>query len=676
MAVPKNPLESFIWGEGGAALTPEEIARRREMEQAILAKGGIDTSPVGHWAEGLARVANAAAGSFRRGQLEKAATENASYNDELIKALTGGASSSTSSMPATTGAGNEVAATSPAPIDMTGNEVYSQFMDTVKGGVQNPYALAAIAATGNAESGWSPGNVNRTWSDPSESGQAGRAGGIMSWRGPRYQALAATGDLSPAGQARFFLQENPDLIAKLNSAKSVEEAQTLMNNAWAFAGYNRPGGEAARRLSLAKGYLPTFGTETAAATPQAAIEAVAPGSGYVDPVVSAPNYQPPVSGQPLPDAAFNDRFAAPAAPMVPETYSPVEAQPFAPPLPEPTTIANAPAVASVPPQQVAQAAPQQNMNADIIRALSDPRASDSTRRVAQVLLQQQFARDQAAQEQQTWMARQDYERQQQANDPLRQLQIRKAQIEVDSANNPKPQPLLNAGNGAIYDPNNKSWIQAPSSGSQFRQAAPEEAAKYGAPGGQFGPDGRFYPINPPSGTSLSVDPNTGAVTFNQGAGVKPLTEAQSKDSFFTTRMTGAVPTIDRFETALQSLPEAAAGAIPMNLGRYAQSEEYQLAKDAGDDFVAAYLRKDSGAALTEEEKRQYGTLLLPQPGDKPAVIEAKRIRRRLAVEAIKSGMPSNAIDGTLRAIQAVPGADQPAKTGREINGYKIEEVTE
>jgi hypothetical protein len=46
MAVPKNPLESFIWGEGGAALTPEEIARRREMEQAILAKGGIDTSPV------------------------------------------------------------------------------------------------------------------------------------------------------------------------------------------------------------------------------------------------------------------------------------------------------------------------------------------------------------------------------------------------------------------------------------------------------------------------------------------------------------------------------------------------------------------------------------------------------------------------------------------------------
>jgi hypothetical protein len=251
-------------------------------------------------------------------------------------------------------------------------------------------------------------------------------------------------------------------------------------------------------------------------------------------------------------------------------------------------------------------------------------------------------------------------------------------MEIDSANQPKRQPLINAGNGNVYDPNSGEWIQAPGTGQEKLpdsvRALELRAERAGLKPGT--PEYNQFMISGGSGgTSLSVGPN-GEVNFTQGGPIKPLTEAQSKDSFFTTRMTGAVPTIDRFETALQSLPEAAAGAIPMNLGRYAQSEEYQLAKDAGDDFVAAYLRKDSGAALTEEEKRQYGTLLLPQPGDKPAVIEAKRIRRRLAVEAIKSGMPSNAIDGTLRAIQAVPGADQPAKTGREINGYKIEEVTE
>ncbi|AVH44010.1 hypothetical protein [Agrobacterium tumefaciens] len=204
------------------------------------------------------------------------------------------------------GAAGEIAATSPkvtATAPATG-DTFTPFMNTIRaGGVQNPYALAAIAATGRAESGWSAANANRTWDDPSESGKPGRAGGIMSWRGPRYQALAATGDLSPEGQARFFLQEDPQLIQKLNGAKSVEEAQQLMNNSWAFAGYDRPGGESARRLGYAMGYLPTFQgsapTEVASLDPSAgmsttpssavtapqAIEAAAPASGYIDPMV-------------------------------------------------------------------------------------------------------------------------------------------------------------------------------------------------------------------------------------------------------------------------------------------------------------------------------------------------------------------------------------------------------
>lgn len=52
----------------------------------------------------------------------------------------------------------------------------------------------------------------------------------------------------------------------------------------------------------------------------------------------------------------------------------------------------------------------------------------------------------------------------------------------------------------------------------FRPASPEEAARYGAAGGQFGPDGRFYPINQPSGTSVEIGPD-GTMIFNQGAGV-------------------------------------------------------------------------------------------------------------------------------------------------------------
>src|SRR5690606_10048503 len=56
----------------------------------------------------------------------------------------------------------------------------------------------------------------------------------------------------------YFLNEDPALIERLNNAGSVEEAQQLMNNAWRFAGFDRPGGEAAARLETAKSLLPSY----------------------------------------------------------------------------------------------------------------------------------------------------------------------------------------------------------------------------------------------------------------------------------------------------------------------------------------------------------------------------------------------------------------------------------
>lgn len=58
--------------------------------------------------------------------------------------------------------------------------------------------------------------------------------------------------------------------------------------------------------------------------------------------------------------------------------------------------------------------------------------------------------------------------------------------------------------------------QAPSAG--FRPATQEEAAQYGAAGGQFGPDGRFYAINPPSGMTVETTPD-GGLRLVQGSGV-------------------------------------------------------------------------------------------------------------------------------------------------------------
>ncbi|MBB4480091.1 phage tail tip lysozyme [Rhizobium etli] len=154
------------------------------------------------------------------------------------------------------------------PVD---SALYGDFMRTVKTKVSNPFGLAAIASTGQAESSFSPKRANGSWSDPSQSGKPGTSGGIMSWRDARLQNLynfaAARGEqpgaISPQTQAEFFLQEDPRLVARLNAARSVEEAQRLMNNAWRFAGYDQPGGEAARRTEQANGFLQQFLVEGA-----------------------------------------------------------------------------------------------------------------------------------------------------------------------------------------------------------------------------------------------------------------------------------------------------------------------------------------------------------------------------------------------------------------------------
>lgn len=502
-------------------------------------------------------------------------------------------------------------------------DTYRPFIDTVRaGGLTNPYGLAAVASTGKAESGWSAANANRTWSDPSESGQPGTAGGIMSWRGPRYQALAATGDLSPEGQARFFLQENPQLIQALNNAGSVEEAQRLMDRAWAYAGHDRPGGEAARRMAMAKSYYASeFGN-----APQnpgaAAIEAIAPleqgdtsgtETAYVDPMVKV---------EPRADAAPYT-MASPTAPGQ-QSRAPMQ-------------VADSSGRTGVIAQPQAQ--PTIPVNADLIRRM----VQNPITRERGLALWQQAAEGR----------KMGYDFMMGQNGDLIRTDNQGGASIVGNFAKPDRQGLVNAGNGQLYDPNSGQWLSSPNAGQQFRQATQEEANQYGAQAGQFGPDGRFYPVNPPSGTSLSVGAD-GQVTLNQGPGVKPLTEGQSKDTVYSTRATAAMPLLNKHEGALLSLGETLASGIPLNLGNYAQTEEFQLARDAGKDFLASILRKDTGAAVTKSEEDLYGRIFLPQPGDKPATVDAKRQRRALAVEAIKAGMPPQAIANMGKALENAP----------------------
>lgn len=193
-------------------------------------------------------------------------------------------------------------------------------------------------------------------------------------------------------------------------------------------------------------------------------------------------------------------------------------------------------------------------------------------------------------------------------------------------------------------------------GPAFRPATADEASQYGAQAGQFGADGRFYPINPPSGMSVETGPD-GQVRVTQGAGVtgaagKPFTEGQSKDNVYATRAEGALATLDPVAEALTSRSGRAAEFVPMGLARGAQSDEFQIAQNAGNEFLQAILRKDTGAAITAQEQALYGETYLPQPGDGAPVLAQKKQARRRAIEALKSGMSPAQIVAQERALQA------------------------
>lgn len=151
------PVEPFVWGAGGSRKTPEEVARDREIADAMLAQG-MDFSPVGSWTQGAARVATAAAGAFRGWRANQAEKEGRGGADKVIAALLG---AEPAAAPVTAPA---AAAASPvaAPVASGNGDFVSSIMPAAMEASQrtgvDPRIIVAQAAL---ESGWgksAPGN--------------------------------------------------------------------------------------------------------------------------------------------------------------------------------------------------------------------------------------------------------------------------------------------------------------------------------------------------------------------------------------------------------------------------------------------------------------------------------------------------------------------------------------
>jgi hypothetical protein len=89
----------FIWGGGGQRLSPDDIDAKRKIAQALMAQG-TDYSPVGSWAQGLARVAQGVLGGFEERDLDKSAAANDAENADVVAKLLAGGGNGTAPLAA------------------------------------------------------------------------------------------------------------------------------------------------------------------------------------------------------------------------------------------------------------------------------------------------------------------------------------------------------------------------------------------------------------------------------------------------------------------------------------------------------------------------------------------------------------------------------------------------
>lgn len=383
----------FTWGAGGAKLTPEQIALARQLLARKNAQGA-DTSPVQHWAQGAARVADALGDVIQEKRLSSQEKDLTDYNGTLLSTLMAGNGSSASAAPTVPMSG--------AAAELSGAGGPQSYRD----------AIASIESAGSGDYA-AVGPTNP---------KLGRALG-------RYQIMEA--NIAPWSQEALGRTVTPDEFLanpKLQDAIFDKKFGSYVqqygpegaSQAW-FAG---PGGvgKLDRRDALG----------TSVADYANKFSRAIGGGQQVASLDPAAGMQPSI---PAPEAAT--QIQGPQQP--------------APALPPATAVAAPPPVAAVPavaPQPVAAPAPNtqvaQDMSgpvlANAIKVLSDPRANENTKAIAQLLVRQAQARQQAVLEQQL-----------KQSDPEYQADLKLKQLQADQIANPRLSPADEANIGLNRD---------------------------------------------------------------------------------------------------------------------------------------------------------------------------------------------------------------------------------
>lgn len=188
--------------------------------------------------------------------------------------------------------------------------------------------------------------------------------------------------------------------------------------------------------------------------------------------------------------------------------------------------------------------------------------------------------------------------------------------------------------------------------NQFTPAQADPTDRYRVMGGQLvdlTAEGGPRVVLEAPGQSETIFGPDGNPILQRGPS-RAFTEGQSRDVVYSTRARGALEAFEPVANALTSRGELLAETVPLGLARGMQSPEFQQAMTAGTEFLQAILRKDTGAAITTQEREEYGRVYLPQPGDTPEQLQIRADARRRALAAIEAGMSVDQIAVQTRAL--------------------------
>jgi hypothetical protein len=201
--------------------------------------------------------------------------------------------------------------------------------------------------------------------------------------------------------------------------------------------------------------------------------------------------------------------------------------------------------------------------------------------------------------------------------------------------------------------------------------APAAGPVYGAPpkadappvyqppsGYQGGPSG-LAPI--PGGPA---DPNA---PQNQTAANKP-TEVQGKAASFLIRALGANKGYEGTNLGARNIfAQAVQDRTPNLTNTILNSGARQVANSAQDEFIAASLRQDSGAAIPPEEMERQRRIYFPMPGDGPEALQQKKMARMRAIEGLRmlAGPLREDAEARFKALEEQYAADADIPFGDE-----------